>query len=331
MNPFDSTLQEFTELIVTKIESLEKEWSKPWINTGKNGNFIPQNISGRFYSHGNAFLLSLLCDLRQYETPVFLTFLQAKDLNLKIRKGARSFPVYYVCRFITHKEKRNRITEKEYNELTTEQKKAYSVTCGLKSYRVFNLDQTDYKEVYPAEWQVKLSHFQTALPDTSPEMYHNLILDELFLTQTWVCPIRIQQSNRAFFRPSEDFIQLPLKQQFKDGESFYATALHEMSHSTGTEQRLNRKIKNGFGTNDYGREELVAELSAAIAGLYLCVSTSIREENLTYLKSWLSAIRQEPKFLMSVLSDVSKAVKYILNHLGVSTENFISSAESVTA
>ena len=110
---------------------------------------------------------------------------------------------------------------------------------------------------------------------------------------------------------------LPLKSQFKDGESFYGTELHEMGHSTGVKNRLNRK---GFYENDkfnYGREELVAELISALSGVYLGISVTVREENAAYLKSWCKAIKEEPKFLFTVLADAIKGSKFIAQHLNI--------------
>ena len=148
-------------------------------------------------------------------------------------------------------------------------------------------------------------------------MYVNPILDEMNKNQNWVCPIQTVSSDSAFYSISNDSITLPLKSQFKDGESFYGTELHEMGHSTGVKNRLNRK---GFYENDkfnYGREELVAELISALSGVYLGISVTVREENAAYLKSWCKAIKEEPKFLFTVLADAIKGSKFIAQHLNI--------------
>jgi antirestriction protein ArdC len=140
---------------------------------------------------------------------------------------------------------------------------------------------------------------------------------EMNKNQNWVCPIQTVSSDSAFYSISNDSITLPLKSQFKDGESFYGTELHEMGHSTGVKNRLNRK---GFYENDkfnYGREELVAELISALSGVYLGISVTVREENAAYLKSWCKAIKEEPKFLFTVLADAIKGSKFIAQHLNI--------------
>lgn len=320
---FDKTLQIFADHVINRMQTILADWQKPWLSCTVKKNFIPQNISGRHYSHGNAFMLAILCEMYSFKTPVFLTFLQAKELNLTVKKGSHSFPVYYVCRLYYHNDTHKKITEKEYKELPkTEREKYHTVPC-LKSYNVFNLDLTDYAEKYPESWLSKQELFKDKMQEEISEMYVNSTLDDLFNAQTWVCPVRIELSNEAFYSPIQDYISLPLKRQFNDGESFYSTALHEMSHSTGTKNRLNRKMESFFGTKSYGREELVAELSATVAGLYLGVSNKIRENNIAYLNGWIKNIKEEPKFLMSVLGDVSKTVKFIFNHISIDADAFV--------
>ena len=136
----------------------------------------------------------------------------------------------------------------------------------------------------------------------------------MLATQSWVCPISLLSGDAAFYVPSKDCIVLPRKEQFSDLEAFYSTLLHEMSHSTGAASRLNRHLED---RTLYGREELVAEFSAALAGYGLGVSSCLQEENAAYLKGWLEQIREEPKFLFSVLTDVQHVVRYIGRQLDV--------------
>jgi antirestriction protein ArdC len=102
---------------------------------------------------------------------------------------------------------------------------------------------------------------------------------------------------------------------FLAGQEFYSTMLHEMAHSTGSKNRLNRLGGSAFGSEDYAKEELVAELTAALIGHSLGFNTRVRENNAAYLSSWLKSLKEEPKFLVSVLSDVSKAAQMIESSL----------------
>lgn len=148
-------------------------------------------------------------------------------------------------------------------------------------------------------------------------MYKNTVLDVLISTQKWVCPINLQPIDQAYYTPSRDYISMPLKEQFNNGQAFYSTLLHEMAHSTGIESRLNRNGFNSRDMKDYAREELVAELTSSLCALFFGIASTIREENAQYLKIWINNMKEEPKFIISVLSDSMKAVKYIAEKLNI--------------
>ena len=102
---------------------------------------------------------------------------------------------------------------------------------------------------------------------------------------------------QAYFLPIKDEIHVPLKAQFKDGELFYGTTLHEMIHSTGVKSCKNRDLQNSFGSDAYAREELVAELGAAMVASYYGFAKHIRQDSAEYLKSWLDSLKKEPNFI----------------------------------
>ena len=331
---FEKIASQFADLMVEKIQSLEKDWQKPWFTfpgySGCGGNInlaLPQNLDGRHYEGGNAFLLLFQCEKMGYKTPVFLTAKRAFKEQLNI-KGQTSFPVWYMEIVAMHKETKKYIKFNEYRALSEGEREEYKLKFFDKWYNVFNLDQTDFAEKYPARWEKLQAKFKSpekkeetpATPDASESFYKNSVLDAMLQVQNWVCRIDVQHSDRAFFSPGGDFIMCPLKAQFRDGESFYSTMLHEMSHSTGTAERLNRTFGRFFGDDAYGRVELVAELSAALSGMMMGISTGIRDENAAYIKSWIKNIREEPKFLISTLNDAMKTVKYIFNTLNISFE-----------
>lgn len=145
------------------------------------------------------------------------------------------------------------------------------------------------------------------------------LLDNLLGENSWVCPINVITSDRAYFSIREDNIVCPLKAQFTEETSFYSTLTHEMTHSTGTEKRLNRKF-GLFGDKDYAREELVAELTSALMCFMLGVTSTIKEENVMYLKGWMDVIKEEPSYLMEILSDVMSAFSFISDKIGFNIE-----------
>lgn len=322
MKTIDKNAEKIANLIIEKIETISTNWKKPWFTNVSFGNsYIPQNLNGRVYAGGNAFVLSFLCEKFDYQTPIFLTFKQAQEINVKINKGSESFPVYYTSFVAFHRETNEKISFEEYKKLTAQEQKSYKLIGSTRYYLVFNLDQTNYSEVHPEKWEKIKNRFKAEITEPqSAEMYSNLILDNMLKNQNWICPINLMLSDRAYWS-NADKIVLPLKKQFVDGQSFYATLLHEMAHSTGTEERLNRK---GFMQRDkknYGREELVAELTSALTSFYFGISATVRDENVQYLKSWCKTIKEEPSFILTVLTDAIKATKYINNHLDIEVQD----------
>lgn len=308
----DKALQKFAELMVEKIEEISDDYKTPWFSSVGHG--LPQNLEGRVYNGINSFMLFLLQELKHFQTPVYMTFLQAKEQGVMINKGASAFPVLY-WNFLIKDDDGKKITMNEYKSLSEEERQNYTVHPYTKVYPVFNVDQTNFAEIHPEKW--KELQRQYNIPELKDEqgMFCSPELDYMLKHDKWLCPIVSSFSDRAFFRPSEDKIYIPLKGQFFTGESFYSTLLHEMAHSTGIESRLGREMKNVFGDPKYAKEELVAELTAAVSCQSLGIVSGIQEDNAKYLKNWLGAIKKEPKFLFSVLADVGKASTMILNEV----------------
>ena len=311
MNKTDKAVAIYCDMMIKRIEELKEGWRQTWLSATCDGN--PVNADGRKYNSMNAFLLMMLAEMQGYKYPVFVTFNRTKQLGAHVKKGEHSFPVLF-WKMVARDEKGNYIDIKDAKDGD----KTFPV---LRSYDVFNIDQTTIAEDAP-EFYAKVGKRYT-MPELigTDGMYENEQMDAL-IGGEWCCPVTCKKQDRAYYSPSKDCIVLPIKDQFNDGKNtyeggmeFYATALHEMAHSTGSEKRLNRIKKTSFADKEYGREELVAELTAAICGHNLGFNTRVQDNNAAYLSSWLKTIKQEPKFLVSVLSDVSKAVDMIEEHI----------------
>ena len=185
---FDKAAQQFANLMIEKIQQVEDNWQKPWITIAANTrNFFPQNLTGRRYAGGNAFLLLFLCEKFQYQTPVFMTFNQAKEAGISVLKGSKSFPVYYFLFYVYHKETRKKITFEEYKALSREQQQEYNVIPTYKYYSVFNLDQTNFSDVRPEEWEALREKFrggQAEQPDGTPRNRRHAGGEKLVLPDT---------------------------------------------------------------------------------------------------------------------------------------------------
>lgn len=328
----ENALKKLVDSLVERMEDASKslEWNKPWIQTGA-GFGLPRNISGSPYMGMNAFLLSLHTAENGYKMPIYMTHKQAKKEKVHILPGSKSIPVFKWG--MTVRDKAGKLVpEEEFHQMSEEQQKECTVYPYLRHFNEFNIDQTNYKEKYPDKYEKLLSNFVD--PDRNKAdtngMYNNEALNKVIEEKDgWICPIVLDPSEGAFYSPVINSIQIPPKESyrrhegnsretFKDGQSYYSTALHEMAHSTGHESVLKRDgiVKfDGFGSPSYAKEELVAELTAAMVSSTLGFDKRITENSAAYLKGWAAALRKEPKYIISVMSDVNKASRIELEHI----------------
>ena len=312
-NSLNPALEKYAEMMIQKIGEVEaSNWQKPWFTPNFVG--LPQNLTGRKYNNYNKALLYLLCDIQKYQVPVFITFNQAQQENVLILKGSKSFPVIYYDLNIKNITSGERISKEQYDTLSIIEKKDYKVLRIQKFYNVFNLEQTNFAEKYPERWENLKNFFKSEIT-IKTDGYRNNLIDSTIENQKWICPIYLKQQNRAFYNLETNSITLPTMEQFPNGIDFYDTALHEMAHSTGHSNKLDRPF--GYrGTPQYAKEELIAELSSAVSGRDLGLSLLPRKENAEYLKGWLAVLNENPKYITEILHDVNKAVTMIEEGIG---------------
>lgn len=318
----DKAIEKFSEMMIDRMERMKAgDWKKGWID-GEAVYGMPQNISGRNYSGSNSFFLQMDSAMHGYKTPVYMTFLQIQKENARINKGAEAMPVIYWDVSIKDSNGK-RVDRDDYRNMSKAEQDKCTVIPFLKAYHVFNMDQTNLQEVNKAKYDKMVDMFKAPEMRDAKGMYENKALDRLFEKQEWVCPIQYDKvSSGAYYSPSRDIIVLPKKEQFnigkdkdeiyKDGMEYYSSALHEMAHSTGTEARLNRVKGDKFGDPKYAKEELVAELTAANTGYTLGFDKRILDNNAAYLDGWISVLKENPKFIVSVMADVNKASNMVL-------------------
>lgn len=320
-------LQKFAEMMYNIIiKAKSKNWKQGWLGVKGTILGLPQNITGRTYSGGNSFFLMADTSEKGYNTPVYMTFKQAKDRNLHVNAGEKSVPIFKWGLSIKD-EKGKTVSEEDYNAMSKEERDKFSVRPYPKVYHVFNIDQTNLSEVNKKKYDAIVARFKA--PDEevkdSKGMYINDALDRMFKEKAWHCDIRYDKpSSSAFYVPSQDFIVLPMKEQFKigktaeevyrDGMEYYSTALHEMGHSTGHESRLNRQF-GAKRTDGYAHEELIAEMTAALVGSTMGFDKKILENNANYLKGWLENLKRNPESITTIMSDVGKASDMIIEKI----------------
>lgn len=326
-NKSDEILKKFADMMVKIIETAKaNNWKKGWMGVNGSVQGLPQNISGRTYSGGNSFFLMFNTAEQGYKTPVYMTFLQAKDQNLQVKPGEKSVPVFKWGLSIKD-EDGNKISEEVYNTMSKEERSKLIVRPFPRVFSVFNIDQTNLEEVNKKKYDAIVARFKVPeqeVKDTDG-MYVNEALDRMFETKAWYAKIQYDKpSEQAFYRPSTDTIVLPMKSQFKlgqtpeevyrDGMEYYSTALHEMAHSTGHEDRLDRSFGQ-HGTDNYAHEELIAEMTSALVGSTMGFDRKILENNANYLSGWLNRLKSKPETISTIMTDVGKASDMIIDKI----------------
>lgn len=280
-----------TDRIIAELESGIIPWNRPW--TGVSEGAIRRS-NGKPYSLINQLLLG--------KPGEYLTFKQCKDEGGKIKKGAKSKMVVFWK--VLHREKKdaNGNVIRDENGLPVD-----DPIPMLRYYNVFHIDDCESIEPkYTAEH----------LPATAStvERAEEIIAD---YSERAKLTVEHSKQNRAFYSPRRHLVSLPLMEQFEDTAGYYDTAFHELTHSTGHKSLLNRFSESdgaaAFGSESYSKEELIAEIGACgiLHELGLETVKSFRN-NAAYIQSWLSALKNDKRLIVSAASRAEKAIKLIL-------------------
>ena len=274
-NVLQDRLNEMVENIISKIENNETgSWFKSWAGCG-----IPTNFATKSSYNGfNILSLMFEAERNEYKSNYWLTFNQIKKLKAIVKKGEKSTAVFFF--------KPLKIQEEEEQE-NGEMKKKEKTVLLLKSYNVFNLDQTDI------EIDTKSPEFRGEIED--------------FISNVG---IEILNGSEAYYSPVFDHVVVPRAEDFNTTDNYYSVLFHELSHASGHKSRLDRDLTGKFGDESYAKEELIAELGSIFLCSHFNIESTIRHE--AYLKSWLKAAKEDPKFLWKSASEASKILEYFI-------------------
>lgn len=278
-----------TERIIKMIEeSGNLPWHKPWATNG----IRPKNlVSGKEYKGVNVFLLAFA----PFSSPYWVTLKQCNKLGGRVKlnemKNKYMVTFWKISKYILVNGRR------QYVEANAEHYDGK--TFMLRYYYVYNVEQCEGLTV----------------PVTEPKKPFNAIEK---CAEVWEGyfnkPTLAHGGERACYFPAMDKIQMPKPETFVSPEHYYSTLFHEAIHSTGHENRLDRKIMNSFGDEEYSKEELVAEMGAA----FLCAETGIEnktfDNSAAYVQSWLKVLRNDTKMIVSAASQAEKSAEHILNN-----------------
>lgn len=290
--------QQLAEQFLHILEEEKLDWRKEWSGIPER----PYNpISKTVYHGSNYFSLLLTSMVKGYQDPRWCTFAQIKEQGwtLKAGKGQSAKIEFW---YPYDREQKKSISWQEFREVGGQINDRYQLYS--RAYSVYNGDMI----IGIPKLEVRQNEIQPVeLVDT--------------ISRNMGVPISYHQTARAFYRPIEDRIYLPYRQQFNSEYAYASTALHELSHATGAEHRLNRKQGGEFGTEPYAYEELVAEISSCFLSSELPIGQT--EEHLknhkAYVQSWIQGIKEQPEALFRAVKDAEQAAAYLEYHGGLIT------------
>ena len=286
--PFHVTV---AQKLIDRLEKGTAPWQRPW-EPGVPSSHLPHNpVTGKRYNGIN--ILQLMSE--GYEDTRWMTYKQAEAQGWQVRKGEKGTPVQY-WKFAEEVEK----TDENGNLVRNSKGEIEKETVQLERPRVF------WATVFNAEQIDGIPERTLKMPEWDPLERAEAII------QASGVKVSHDQSDRAFYRVSTDRVHMPGRDQFPSADRYYATKLHEMGHWTGHPSRLGRPVgQNPFGSEEYAKEELRAEIASMIIGDELGIGHD-PEQHVAYVKSWIKVLKDDPMEIFRAAADAEKIQKFIL-------------------
>lgn len=293
--------EKLCQALVELLEQGVNPWRRDWAKYEQQGHHR-NLITGQPYRGSNPAVLEMWAAVRGFSLPLWLGGAQAKAEGWFPRKGSKGC---YVLR--PQLNQREQQDEQGKPVMGPDGKPLTAAWVSFKPVCVFNV--ADLVGGDEASQQALEARIAAALGSVVVKPEPERLANAEAVLGAW--PVEtVWTGDRAFYNSGTDRITMPTRAQFSTAEGLYATWAHEQAHSTGHNSRLGRKLGSGFGTADYAREELVAELAAFLICNRLEISSST-ENHAAYLGSWVAALKEGPKVLFKALSDATKAANAI--------------------
>jgi antirestriction protein ArdC len=279
--------QEVTDRIIAALEAGTPPWRRPWDPDKTGGPAMPRNAStGQRYRGINVLTLGMSALAFSSADPRWATYKQAEDRGWQVRKGERGTTGYFFKRLEVRDDSKPEGDEDAVKRIPL-----------LRAFSLFHASQIEGIPDY-------ISPTIEEAPWRAPEAA------EIILANSGAV-IRVG-GERAFYSPATDHIQMPPRSAFATAEGFCGTMIHEAGHWTGAESRLNRDLRNRFGSHDYAREELRAEIGQMMVCAELGIADCDFSNNAAYVASWLEKLRSDRKEIFRAAADAQRIADYLL-------------------
>jgi antirestriction protein ArdC len=279
--------QEVTDRIIAALEAGTPPWRRPWDPDKAGGPAMPRNATtGQRYRGINVLMLGMSALAFSSGDPRWATYKQAEDRGWQVRKGERGTTGYFFKRLELRDDTKPDADEDAVRRIPL-----------LRAFSLFHASQ--------------IEGIPTYIPPTIEEAPWRAPEAAEIIVANSGAVVRIG-GDRAFYSPATDHIQLPPRSAFATTEGFCGTLLHETCHWSGAPNRLNRDLRNSFGSHDYAREELRAELATVM----ICAEAGIADcdfsNNAAYIASWLEKLRSDRKEIFRAAADAQRIADYLL-------------------
>ena len=277
-----------------------KEDKIPW-ERGWGASRLYNGTSNHTYKGVNKMLLQYLCTERGYTDPRFYTFNQVKNMGLHLDETAKGNGIPVEFWSLYDRENKKTISSEDYEKIKKEEpERAEKIRWLCRNYYVFNASHV--KGLEPLQEQ-KIEPFD----DSRLKLFTENLIKNMDVDYSE--PVG---NERAYYNSAKDRVVLPPSDSFRSEEDYYAVKLHELAHATGHESRLNRPLGNTFGSIDYAKEELRAEIASSFVNSGLgIISSSVMENHKAYIQSWIRIIEDKESELFSAISDAEKIADYM--------------------
>lgn len=273
------------ELVEELVKRMEKgaDMVRPMWNTETLRPYNPE--SGYTYRYGNRLRLALSAQMQGFSDPRWMTYKQAQAAGYHVKRGSKGT---LLEKWIFERE------VEKINENGEKEKVTKKLDHPIVNYfKVFNAEQISG---------------MPDIPKIRPMKRDDMIKTAEIFMRASECTIREEDQDKAYYDPVKDEIVLPNRDHFKSSEAFLSVALHEMAHSTGHRSRLDRPMMNRYGTPDYAREELNAEIASAFiqTDLHISLQEETLDDHAAYIRSWIRILRKDPNALFYACNNAER-------------------------